>query len=115
MVVADKERSEPIATGEVLEGSTLGGSAFCAGGTIRDTHADAAGEMYGLVARTITCADGTVTFGFTPDVQIETVSWTIVGGTDALEGLSGTGKMKVVYDPDDDSLARETWTGTVTR
>ena len=30
--------AEPIATGEVAEGSTLGGSPFCVGGTIRDTH-----------------------------------------------------------------------------
>ena len=33
VVIAAEERAEPIATGEVLEGSTLGGSEFCAGGT----------------------------------------------------------------------------------
>src|SRR5688500_4437620 len=38
MVIAAEERAEPIATGEVLEGSTLGSSPFCAGGTILDSH-----------------------------------------------------------------------------
>ena len=32
MIVAATERTEPIATGEVLEGSTLGVSPFCAAG-----------------------------------------------------------------------------------
>jgi hypothetical protein len=38
VTIADEPGSEPIATGEVLGGSTLGGSPFCAGGTIRDSH-----------------------------------------------------------------------------
>jgi hypothetical protein len=67
---------------------------------------------------TITCPDGTVMVGFTPDEaqgQTETGSWTIVSGTGAFEGLRGSGEMEVVYDSDDDSLARETYTGTFTR
>jgi hypothetical protein len=68
--------------------------------------------------RTITCPDGTVRVGFTPEVvpqgQTQTGSWTIVSGTGAFEGLGGSGEMEVVNDPDD-SLARETLTGTVTR
>jgi hypothetical protein len=39
MIIAATEGAEPIATGEVLEGSTLGGSPFCVGGTILDSHA----------------------------------------------------------------------------
>jgi hypothetical protein len=42
-------------------------------------------------------------------------SWTIVSGTGAFEGFRGKGKMKVVNDPDDESIGRETLTGTVTR
>jgi hypothetical protein len=37
-VIAAAPGAEPIATGEVLDGSTLGGSPFCAGGTILDPH-----------------------------------------------------------------------------
>lgn len=76
--------AEPIATGEVLEGSTLGGSPFCVGGTILDSHGspDPAEEPYGLTNRTITCPDGIVRVGFTPQVEVpegqtQTGSWTI--------------------------------------
>jgi len=71
-----------------------------------------------LIDRTITCPDGTVRLRFTPEVPqglIQTGSWTIVSGTGAFEGLRGSGEMEVVYDPDDDSQGRETFTGTVTR
>ena len=124
LLVAETERAEPIATGQVLPGSTLAGSPFCADGTIRDTHGstDPAVEPYGPVDRTITCADGTVRLGITPEVapdgpqgQNQTGSWTIVDGTAAFEGLRGSGRMEVVYDPDDDQPARETLTGSVTR
>ncbi|HET6616184.1 MAG TPA: hypothetical protein VFH69_00055 [Gemmatimonadota bacterium] len=37
LIVAAEEGSEPIATGTILEGSTLGGTPFCAGGTILDS------------------------------------------------------------------------------
>ena len=36
VIIAATEGAEPIATGEILEGSTLGGSPFCVGGTILD-------------------------------------------------------------------------------
>jgi hypothetical protein len=123
ILVADEEGAETIATGEVLEGSTLGGSPFCVGGTILDTHSspDPAEEPY-LIERTITCANGTVRVGLTPEVGApgepqeltQTGSWTIVSGTDAFDGLFGSGEMEVTNDPDDDSLTHETLTGTVT-
>lgn len=118
--IADKEQSEPIATGEVLAGSTLGGEPFCTGGTILDSHARPAVEPHGPIERTITCPDGTVTMGLEPDVsapndETQAATWTIVGGTDAFEGLRGSGKMESVYDTDVDSPTRETLTGTVTR
>jgi hypothetical protein len=116
-VIAAAPGAEPIATGEVLEGSTLGGLPFCAGGTIRDSHGSPDPAVR-LIIETITCTDGTVTTAFTPDEPQglnQTGSWMIVGGTGAFEGLRGTGEMKVVYDPDDDSLGHATFTGTVTR
>ena len=68
MSIAPTSGAEVVATGEVLEGSTLGGSAFCVGGTILDTHADLDPDVepYGLLARNITCPDGNVKMGFTP-------------------------------------------------
>jgi hypothetical protein len=128
LAVAATEGAEPTATGEVLEGSTLGGSPFCVGGTIRDSHSssDPAVEPYGPIARTITCPNGTVKIGLSPTVNgltpgppsegpTQTGSWTLVSGTGALEGLRGSGKLETTYDPDDDALAQEMLTGTVTR
>jgi hypothetical protein len=110
VVIAAEEGAETIATGEVLEGS-------CVGGTIMDSHGSTDPSVL-LIARTITCPDGTVRMDLTPEVaqgQTQTGSWTIVGGTDEFEGVGGSGEMEVVYGPDEDSPARETLTGTVTR
>jgi hypothetical protein len=66
IMVAATAGAEPVATGEVVDGSTLGGSPLCLGGTILDSHADLdpAVEPFGLLARKITCAEGTMTMGF---------------------------------------------------
>ncbi|MER7555640.1 hypothetical protein ABTZ46_01785 [Nocardioides sp. NPDC126508] len=119
--IAPTPGAEPIATGEVLEGSTLGGSAFCSGGTLRDTHGSSDPEVP-LIARTITCPDGKVQMELTPDVgpdlpqgEIQTGTWTFVGGTGAFKGLSGSGEMEIANDPEGDGPAHETFTGTVTR
>ena len=122
LIIAAEEGSEPIATGSILAGSTLGGKPFCAGGTILDSHAslDPTMEAY-LIDRRITCSDGAVRIGFTPEVgaepqgQTQRGSWTIVSGTGAYEGLGGSGKSETVYDPRPNSPVRETLTGTVTR
>jgi hypothetical protein len=100
----------------------LGGSPFCAGGTILDSHAglDPKMEPY-LIDRKITGPDGTVRIGITPEVgagpqpQTQTGSWTIVSGTGAFEGLGGSGKGEAVYGPNPNSPVRETLIGTVTR
>lgn len=94
------ERAEPIASGEVLDGSTLAGSPFCTGGTIAGTHAsnDPAMEPYGLIDRTITCPDGSVRLGLTPSQAQglkQSGSWIIVSGTGAFKGIHGSGKMEV--------------------
>jgi hypothetical protein len=123
LIIAATEHSEPIATGQILAGSKLGGSPFCAGGTIRDTHAslDPKMEPY-LIDRKITCPDGTVRIGFTPEVgagpqpqgQTQKGSWAIVSGTRAFERLRGTGKSETVYGSNPKSPVRETLTGTAT-
>ena len=74
-----------------------------------------------LIDRKITCPDGTVRIGFTPEVgaepqgQTQRGSWTIVSGTGAFEGLGGSGKSEAVYGSNPSSPVRETLTGTVTR
>jgi hypothetical protein len=123
VTVADASGAETIATGEVLGGSTIGGSPFCVGGSILDKHWNPDEESDGLFKRTVTCPDGTVTVGMTPEVgapgepqdQTQKGSWTIVSGTGAFEGLRGSGEMEVVYDPNDETMTRETLTGTTTR
>ena len=125
MIVAAEEGSEPIATGTVLEGSTLGGTPFCAGGTILESHASLDPKMKAyLIDRKITCPNGTVRIGFTPEVGAGPVPqdqtpqkgvWTIVSGTGEFEGLSGSGESEAVYGPDPSSPVRGTFTGTVTR
>lgn len=117
VTIAPTAGAEPIATGEIVEGSTLGDSPFCVGGTIRDTHGSPDPEVL-LIARTITCPDGKVRLDLSPELSqssTQTGSWIIVSGTGAFEGLSGGGEMETVYDPDPEAPARETLTGTATR
>ena len=116
-LVAVKERTEPIATGEVLEGSTLGDSPFCAGGTVLDSHGSSDPTVW-LIIETITCPDGTVKLRIAPDPSPglnQTGSWTIASGTGSFERLRGSGAMEAVYDPDPAAPAHVTLTGTVTR
>ena len=57
--VAAQDGAEPIATGTILAGSTLGGAPFCAGGKILDSHANLDPEMAAyFIDRKISCADG---------------------------------------------------------
>jgi hypothetical protein len=125
LIVAAEEGSEPIATGTVLGGSTLGGAPFCAGGTILESHASLDPKLKAyLIDRKITCPEGTVRMGFTPEVGAgpdpegqtpQKGVWTIVSGTGEFEGLSGSGKSEAVYGPNPSSPVRSTFTGTVTR
>ena len=119
LIIAASPGAETIATGEVVQGSTLGGDAFCPGGTIVDTHGDNEFvKSYGLIDRTITCPDGNVRMGLTPEVGPQGPTgkgaWKIVSGTGAYGGLRGSGDLKDVYGPEVDSPTRETLTGTVT-
>ena len=125
MIVAEEEGSEPIATGTVLEGSTLGGTPFCAGGTILESHASLDPKMKAyLIDHKITCPNGTVRIGYNPEVGPDPAPhdqtpqkgvWTIVSGTGEYEGLGGKGTSEAVYGLDPSTPVRSTFTGTVTR
>jgi hypothetical protein len=102
-----------IPTGEVLDGSSIGDSPFCPGGTFRDQHGNA---DIGSVDRTFDCPDGSLRIGFTPGVpqgRTQAGPWKVVSGTGAFEGLEGDGQMEVKFEPGSDSKGRETFTGTV--
>ena len=121
VAIADEAGADIVATGEILEGSTLSEEAFCVGGTTEDRHAneDPAMEPHGLLARTITCPDGTIRLAFTPEMvplgETQPGSWVIVSGTGVFEGLEGSGEMENVPDPDPEAPTHETLTGTVSR
>ena len=99
-------------TGEVRSGSTIGDSAFCAGGTF----ADAAGEPP-VVVRTFRCPGGTLTITFSPtptNGAKQHGDWEVVKGLGSFEGLGGGGRMRVVFESSTGE-GRDTFTGTVTR
>ena len=107
--------AEGETTGEVLSGSTIGDSAFCAGGSF----ADAAGEPpIESVVRTFRCPGGTLTIRFTvtpPGVK-QRGDWKVVRGLVGFEGLIGGGRMRAVSESESGrGEGRETFTGTVTR
>lgn len=105
--------SGSIPEGEVLDGSTIGDSPFCPGGTFRDLHGN---DDIGLVDRTFRCPTGTMRVGFTPgEPQGDTQAgpWKIIGGTGAFKRMRGQGRMEARESGNDEG--RETFTGTVTR
>src|SRR5215204_6788471 len=97
--------------GEVLSGSTIGDSAFCAGGRF----ANAPGEPP-TVVRTFRCPGGTlaITFTSTPPGVKQRSDWKVVNGLGRFEGLRGEGRMRGVLESGRRG-GRETFTGTVTR
>jgi hypothetical protein len=100
-------------TGRVLSGSTIGDSAFCAGGEFLDGPVKPSTRS---VVRSFRCSDGTLTITFTstpPDVP-QRSDWKVVKGLGGFEGLAGGGRMRGVLDSGDEG-GRETFTGTVTR
>jgi hypothetical protein len=99
-------------TGQVLSGSTIGDSPFCAGGKFLDGPVKPSTRS---VVRSFRCPDGTLMITFTstpPDVK-QRSDWKIVKGLRDFEGLSGGGRMRGV--PERGGEARETFTGTATR
>jgi hypothetical protein len=101
-------------TGKVLAGSTIGDSAFCAGGRFAD--AAEAPPLDESVSRTFHCPGGTLAITFSPtgtDLK-QSGPWKVVKGLVGFDGLSGGGRMRVVFEPGDEG-GRESFTGTVTR
>jgi hypothetical protein len=99
------------ARGEVVAGSTIGDSAFCAGGTFVDAPVKPPATS---VVRTFHCHGGTlmISFDIAGSGGKQSGDWKVVSGLLDFEGLSGGGRMKAVLGPSD--LGRETLTGTVT-
>jgi hypothetical protein len=99
--------------GEVLAGSTIGGSAFCPGGSFSDRHGE---PPLGLVVKTLRCPGGRLTITFSPTQRSlkQSADWTVVNGSGRYEGLSGGGRMKAVFESKGGE-GRETFTGTVRR
>jgi hypothetical protein len=109
----DPPNARGESTGEVRSGSTIGDSAFCAGGKFLDGPVKPPNRS---VVRIFRCPGGTLTITFTstpPDVE-QRSDWKVVKGLGRFEGLSGGGQMKGVTEPGGEE-ARETFTGTVTR
>jgi hypothetical protein len=111
----DPVNAEGETTGEVLSGSTIGDSAFCAEGSF----ADAAGAPpVESVVRTFRCPDGTLTIRFTvtpPGVK-QRGDWKVVKGLVGFEGLIGGGRMRAVSESESGrGEGREIFAGTVTR
>jgi hypothetical protein len=98
-------------TGKVRSGSTIGDQAFCAGGKF----ADAPGEPP-VVVRTFRCSGGTLTITFSPKQTglKQSSDWEVVKGLGSFEGLTGGGRMSVVFESNEGE-GRDTFKGTVTR
>ena len=100
--------------GEVTAGSRLGDVELCIGTRFRDRVTG--GEE--LIERTLRCAEGPITFGFTPDTGpgdgTQTGRWEVVDATGRYTGLEGSGELNVVFTEADRS-GRETFTGAVKR
>src|SRR4051812_27399954 len=89
--------AEGESTGEVLSGSTIGDSAFCAGGTFSDGPVK---PPHRSVLRTFRCSGDilTITFNSTPPDVKQRSDWEVVRGLSGFEGLSGGGRMTGVLD-----------------
>jgi hypothetical protein len=104
-----------LPTGVVSDGSSIGGSPFCRGGTFRDRPA---GDDPGSMNRTFRCPEGTLRIGFTTGTgrdRRQTGSWRIVGGTGAFAGVNGSGRMEIEVERDSNTNGHETFTGTLAR
>ena len=101
-------------TGEVLSGSTIGDSAFCAGGTFTDAPTPEPNPQ--TLVRSFRCPGGvlTITFSTTQPGLKQSGDWKVVKGLARFEGLSGGGRMRGVLESGGGE-ARETFNGTVTR
>ena len=102
-------------TGEVLDGSVIGESAFCPGGKTKGGSAGAE------ITATFQCPDGRLTVSYSPTQRwlVQSSEWEVVSGTGSFKGLQGGGWMVARFVSEDPAVAHpddgETFTGTVTR
>ena len=96
-------------TGEVLDGSLIGESAFCPGGE------SSGGSTGATITTTFSCPDGSLKVSFSPTQQalVQGDVWEVVSGTGRYKGLRGGGSMVARFGRDDPDEGRETYTGTV--
>jgi hypothetical protein len=88
-----------VSSGEVLDGSFIGDSPFCPGGTFRDVHGP---PEIGLVDRTFRCPDGRLRIGFSPGEphgRTQAGPWRVISGTGAFKRWRGYGQMEMKYKP----------------
>ena len=113
VVFLEDPTAKAEAKGEVLPGSAMGDSAFCAGGRFSDRHGE---PPLGLVVKTFRCPGGRLTITFSPTEPSlkQSADWEVVKGSGTFEGLSGGGRMRAVFESKGGE-GRETFTGTVTR
>ena len=100
--------------GDILPASTLGGAAFCPGGTFRDGRGQA--PLLEVVKR-IRCPGGSLTITFDPrgspsSPNVQTGPWRVVSGTGTFEGLTGEGRFKGVFQQNG-NVGNESFRGTV--
>jgi hypothetical protein len=98
-------------TGEVLDGSVLGESAFCSGGE------STGGSEGATITATFSCPGGTLTVEYRPrqNSLVQSSEWEVMSGTGEFEGLHGGGWMVAAFTGDDPDTGREVFTGTVGR
>ena len=102
--------------GKVLDGSVLGDSPFCPGGTVRHEHGSP--ELGFPAINVFDCADGRLRIGFGPgpdqlDNAVQTSSWEVIDGNGSFAGMSGEGQMTVRLARAGATKGQETFTGKV--
>jgi hypothetical protein len=97
-------------TGEVLDGSVIGESAFCPGGKTKG------GSTGGTITATFQCPRGSLTVSYSPTQRslVQSSDWKVVSATGNFKGLDGGGWMVANFGSDDPENGGETFTGTVT-
>ncbi|MBA3232844.1 MAG: hypothetical protein H0T17_02690 [Propionibacteriales bacterium] len=96
-------------TGEVLDLSVIGESAFCRGGESR-------GSSEGpTITATFHCPGGTLRVQYAPTQPslVQGALWEVVRGTGSFKGLRGGGSMVAKFERDNPDSGREVFTGTV--
>lgn len=98
-------------TGEVLNGSLIGESAFCPGGKT------SGGSTGPTILTTFHCPGGRLQIRISPTQlsPVQSAVWEVVSGTGSFEGVRGGGTMVARFGSENPDQGRETFTGTVAR